>query len=52
MNNNMIIQFKLSSEKYGFLSNFYKKQFKDEANTGKIKWKTSGHLNIIINGSN
>lgn len=43
MNNKMVIQFKLSSERYGFLSNFYKKQFKDEANTGQIKWKTSEH---------
>lgn len=39
----MIIQFKLSSERYGFLSNFYKKQFKDLEHSGSIKWKTSEH---------
>lgn len=39
----MVIQFKLSCEDYGFLSNFYKKQFKDPVNSGNIKWKTSEH---------
>lgn len=39
----MVISFKLSSEDYGFLSNFYKKQFKDPPISGDIKWKTSEH---------
>lgn len=39
----MVILFKMISEDYGFLSNFYKKQFKDPNISGDIKWKTSEH---------